>query len=304
MSKAADASQYREMPILFIIGSGRCGSSLIHELVARHRDAAFVSNIEDNLRFLNLKGRYNNALLRSPIGRFTKKGRLRFAPSEAYNIVAEQITPLYKLSTRNLELGDISKSIRQRFERFFGERLEAQRQTHFVHKYTGWARARFFKDIFPKARFVHVVRDGRAVANSFVQMPWWSGSGDPDNWRFGPLNSSDERIWRASNQSAIVLAGLAWKIYVESIEADFHDLPDDDFITLRYEDFLDDPAGGIRKISKFADLTWDDDIVRQMKKSPIRPGRSAAFRDNLSESQQLNLFDAIGDKLLAFGYER
>ena len=216
MKKSANAAGYRDLPILFIIGSGRCGSSLLHEMVARHRNAAFVSNIEDNIRFLNLKGRFNNSILRSPFGRFTKKGRLRFAPSEAYNIVAERIMPAYKLSPRNLEPADVTDSIRRRFEQFFGERLAAQKKARFVHKYTGWSRARFFKDIFPRARFAHIVRDGRAVASSFVRMPWWSGSGEPGSWQFGPLSSADEKSWHASDQSPIVLAGLAWKIYVEN----------------------------------------------------------------------------------------
>ncbi|MEY2426226.1 MAG: hypothetical protein QOI61_1798, partial [Actinomycetota bacterium] len=33
----------------FVLGTGRCGSTLVHELLARHHDVGFLSNIEDRL---------------------------------------------------------------------------------------------------------------------------------------------------------------------------------------------------------------------------------------------------------------
>ena len=52
----------KEPRIVFVVGTGRCGSSLVHEMIAPHHDVGFVSNIDDNLPFLDLKGRYNNLL--------------------------------------------------------------------------------------------------------------------------------------------------------------------------------------------------------------------------------------------------
>jgi len=48
--------------------------------------------------------------------------------------------------------------------RFGYVRIDSQKKPVFIHKYTGWSRIAFFKEIFPEARFVHVIRDGRAVA--------------------------------------------------------------------------------------------------------------------------------------------
>ena len=50
----------------FVLGSGRCGSTLIAELIARHPDVGFVSNVDDKLGRLNLKGRWNNELFATP----------------------------------------------------------------------------------------------------------------------------------------------------------------------------------------------------------------------------------------------
>ena len=291
------------MPILFIIGSGRCGSSLVHEIVARNRNAGFISNIEDNLSVLNLKGRFNNALLRSPIGRYTKKGRIRFAPSEAYHLIARQVSPMYGQLRRNPTRDDVTPFLRDRFERLFAERYVAQGKPVFVHKYTGWSRAAFFHEIFPEARFVHIVRDGRAVASSFLRMPWWTGIQGPPNWMLGPLCEEDRMAWESSGSSLVVLAGLAWKILVASIEHDGQCLDDDRLMTLRYEDFLAEPETRIREISEFGGLGWDADAAAQVQKSPIRSDSAAAWKRDLTAAQVDLLEQSIRDPLTRYGYE-
>ena len=35
---------------VFVLGSGRCGSTLVQEVLARHPAMAFVSNIDDAIR--------------------------------------------------------------------------------------------------------------------------------------------------------------------------------------------------------------------------------------------------------------
>ncbi|MBA2427556.1 MAG: hypothetical protein H0V60_10830, partial [Actinobacteria bacterium] len=73
---------------VFLISNGRSGSSLVHELLARHPEVGFISNLEDRLPSLPPSaGRYNNLLYRRMPPSLTQKGRLRFAPSEAYRIL-------------------------------------------------------------------------------------------------------------------------------------------------------------------------------------------------------------------------
>ena len=48
------------MNLVFIIGTGRCGSSFVHEVLAKHEDFGFVSNIEDNFPRINTYGKWNN----------------------------------------------------------------------------------------------------------------------------------------------------------------------------------------------------------------------------------------------------
>src|SRR5690606_26477266 len=143
---------------VFIVGTGRCGSTLVHEVLARHPAFGFISTVDDRLAFLDPAGRWNGVLLRSPLARAGSGARWRFAPSEAYRLIGTRVSPMYVNSTRDLTAADVTPWIRRRFRAFFEARARAQRCPQFLHKYTGWPRLGFFAGIFPEARFVHVVR--------------------------------------------------------------------------------------------------------------------------------------------------
>ena len=90
----------------FVVGSGRCGSTLVTELIARHPDVGFVSNIDDKFALLDLKGRWNNALFnrsaeRDPSlrpfrdrRRAVEGGRFRVAPSEGWDVLERQVSSI------------------------------------------------------------------------------------------------------------------------------------------------------------------------------------------------------------------
>jgi hypothetical protein len=46
----------------FIVGTGRSGTTLVHEVVVRHPQTGFISNLDDKLSALNLAGRWNRSL--------------------------------------------------------------------------------------------------------------------------------------------------------------------------------------------------------------------------------------------------
>ena len=51
-------------PVDFVLGTGRCGSTLVHELLCRHPDVAFLSNLDDRTRLAGRTARLNGALYR------------------------------------------------------------------------------------------------------------------------------------------------------------------------------------------------------------------------------------------------
>lgn len=290
------------LQMAFVLGTGRCGSTFVHEILARHEALGFVSNIEDNLPRLNRLGRYNSALYRSPLGRFTAKGGLRFAPSEAYRLIAREVSPIYVRPVRDLVEGDVTPWLESRVRQFFESRARAQGKSVFTHKYTGWPRLGFFGTIFPQARFVHVVRDGRAVVNSWLQMPWWDGYAGPGQWLWGPLEPDQRARWEACGGSFVHLSSIGWQRLMEAYENAASGLPADRYLTLRYEDVLADPTGVFARILDFFGLPMTPGFERHLAATRIRRDRARAFEQDLSSAQLALVEREIGPLLERWGY--
>ncbi|CRI62999.1 putative Sulfotransferase [Thiocapsa sp. KS1] len=290
------------MAIAFLMGTGRCGSTAVHELMARHPAFGFVSNIEDNLSWLNRRGRWNNLLYRAPVSFPTQKGGVRFAPSEGYRIIGREVSPIYANSCRDLAAEDVTPWLRARFRKFFLDRVDAQRREVFLHKYTGWPRLAFFHAIFPEAKFVHIVRDGRAVANSWLQMPWWNGYRGPENWLWGPLPTAAEAEWEREGRSFVALAGLAWKILINAAEVTAECLPPDRYIVLRFEDVINDPEASFSRIFDFLDVRSTPAFGRTLRDYRFSSARHTAFRRDLDSRQLIVLNRVLASSLEKYGY--
>jgi hypothetical protein len=133
-------------------------------------------------------------------------------------------------------------------------------------------------------------------------MDWWTGFRGPENWYLGPLNQGDQSRWESSNNSFLVLAGIAWDILVTSIEQDASVMEQDDICTVRYEDFLEDPVGEIRRLCEFSELDFPEDFANRIRASRINTGRKQAFLTDLSSAQVSELTSCIADSLAKYGY--
>lgn len=289
--------------LVFVLGTGRCGSTLVHEVLARHPDMGFVSNIDDNLGSFNLAGRWNSVLYRRVPPKLAEKGRLRYAPSEAYQVLDKQVAPILSTPSRDLLASDVTPWLAQRTREFFERRTAAQGQPVFLHKFTGWPRAGFLAEVFPEAKFIHIVRDGRAVANSWLQMPWWPGYRGPENWSFGSLPDDYAKEWEASGRSFVVLAGLAWKILLDAFDAAREQLPADRWLELRYEDILADSQSAFSDMLGFCGLCWSEEFSRGFGRYTFGTGRSQAFRRDLDPASLAALESSLADRLRGYAYD-
>lgn len=288
--------------LVFVLGTGRCGSSLLHEVMARHPDVGFVSNIDDRLGALDLVGRWNQTIYRRVPNRFTEKGRFRYAPSEAYKILDKQVSPILSAPSRDLLADDATPWLAKRTRAFFERRAEAQGRPVFLHKFTGWPRSGFLHEVFPEARFINVIRDGRAVANSLLQMYWWAGYGGPERWSLGPLDAERQRLWDASGRSYAVLAGLEWDILMDAFDAARAQLPAAQWLDVRYEDVLGDARAQLGRMLEFAGLDWTPEFETAFARYEFGSGRSEAFRKDLGSRAVAALEPVIARNLQANGY--
>lgn len=298
-----------------IAGTGRSGTTLVTEIVARHPDTAFISGLDDKVPVLNLTGRLNKAMYRrspprgssmrawSESPRLLELGRMRVAPSEAYNLIARHLMPGFATPCRDLVADDMTPYLRERFEEFFESRRRAQNAEVFVQHITGWPRTGFLQEVFPDMRVVHVVRDGRAVANSWLQMGWWDGWMGPDKWIFGSLPADLREEWEASGRQFPVLAALGWVMLMRAFrEAREHVAPDR-WLDVRYEDFIADAPGQTARILTFLGLPWSDEFVEGFSAHTIETHRSRGYERELTAGQLAAVEQVLADELGRWGYD-
>lgn len=104
--------------------------------------------------------------------------------------------------------------------------------------------------LFPTARFVHVIRDGRDVALSYLSVPW------------GPRD-----IWRVARK---------WKQDVSAGRRDGRALPASRYLEIRYEDVIRDPRGALERICLAADLPFDERMLEYHRDGSQRLGSPEA----------------------------
>jgi hypothetical protein len=288
----------------FLIGGGRCGSTLVHEVLARHPDVGFLSNLEDRFPHARFPSRWNKLIYRWIPPQFTRKGRLRYAPSEGWRILDQQVSPMLSMPIRDLRADDVTPWLSQRFREFFEQRAAAQGTAVFVHKFTGWPRAGFVEQILPGAKFVRIVRDGRAVANSVLKTSWWRGYEGPERSLFGPLPEPYQAEWEASNRSFVLLAGLEWKLLMDVFEAAEQSIDPDLWMTVRYEDIVADPRRWFGEMLAFLGLKWTPTFERAFVRHHFNSSRIEAFRTDLDPVSLRLLDESLATHLTRYGYKR
>lgn len=287
---------------VFVLGTGRCGSTLTEEILCRHPDVGFVSNLDDRLQLPARATRVNSWLYRrlpAPVAdnRFGK-----LTPAEAYHTLSREVSPILSSPFRDLEARDASPWLIDRLQKFFAERAAAQQAGTFLHKFTGWPRAGFLHAAFPEARFVHVVRDGRAVANSWLQMPWWLGWGGPERWQWGPLPPDLAALWEETDRSFGVLAALLWRILMDAFDRARAALPAEQWLEVRYEDLTARPGESFARILDFCGLDRSDAFEHGLARHTLTTSRVDAFRRDLDAEEVRRMTRAIGPVLQAHGY--
>jgi Sulfotransferase family len=146
--------------------------------------------------------------------------------------------------------------------------------------------------VFPEARVVNLVRDGRDVALSLLRVP------------FGPAN-----VWAAAHM---------WRSAVEAGERAQGRRPDG-VLTVRYEDLVADPETVVPRICAFAEIAYDPSMLAlEESAGAVARGQEDWFRElysgisarsvgkwrrQMTISQRALFASVAGDVLRRHGYD-
>ena len=284
---------------IFIVGTGRCGSTAFHKLLGLHPQLMWLSGFAEEFPGHPEWNRWAVTAAGNPVVR--KLFGKRIKPGENYGFWYHHAYGFAEPG-RDLVAADVTPRVRKQLHSVLGRMLTLQRDRLLI-KLTGWSRIGFLNEIFGDAKFVHIVRDGRAVANSVLHVNAWQWRGwyGPYSWRYGPLSPEDEAAWLASGRSFVALAGIQWKTHTRAIEAARARLDPSRFLQVRYEDFCEDAMGTCRKVTKFAELRDAPEFERSVKATPIRD--TDRWRKDLSPEQQALLTRLLREDLGRYGYD-
>ena len=149
--------------------------------------------------------------------------------------------------------------------------------------------------LFPTARFIHVVRDGRDVALSYLAVPW------------GPST-----VWGVARK---------WRRDVNAGRHAGKALGPSRYMEIRYEDLVAQPEVVLEAACSFADLPWHEAMLdyhvgasdriewrdgREFHAGATKPPASGArdWRSQMPDAD-VSIFEAVaGGLLVELGYER
>ncbi len=222
--------------------------------------------------------------------RLIERKRPSLRPSEAGNIYHNYCG---FDSSRKMTADDLRPEVEDRFKSVIEEHLRATGKPRFMNKQTANSqRIEVIDKMFPDACYVHIIRDGRAAANSLLRVDWWDGT---DIWW---LDGKPEK-WVEMGREPIELCALQWQRDVQEILA-YKTLFEDRYLEIKYEDLVRDTRGVVGDVLCFSGLGQSEIVMDSLPES--LPNMNYKWVEQLDEAQKAILQRSIGESLAALGY--
>lgn len=213
-------------PFPYIVGSGRSGTSLLRTMLDSHPDIA----IPNETHFVVSGGRRRSRYERAggfDIERFLAD----FGP-----LICRELrwqTQDVRDALSRAEAGSFPDAVRGIFSRYAAQRGKPRYGNKSpVHALALPDIAR----LFPEARFIHIIRDGRDVALSYLDAP------------VGP--------------QTLETATLKWRRFVRRARQGARFVGPGRYLEVRYEELTGDPAAVLTRVCDFIELHFDDGMLR------------------------------------------
>lgn len=281
----------KDISPIFVVGCGRSGTTLLRVMLHRHSQLYIA---KESYFIPEMYPRWHVGMNNEEIDAFVDKIMKYPRPPEQAAIDF---------------LGWEKESLREYFRRMSDRQYSDVVAGLYTHgmvnsskKYWGDKTPRYIINLsllyklFPNAKFVHLIRDGRDVTMSYFKCGW------------GPKNILEgARFW-----SKRVNAGRA-----------FHATnPDANYYEVRFEDLLESPEDTLKNLCQFIGIKYENNMLDYHKnieknfgeneklkdhvllKSPVNRNRIKAWARGMSNSDVIKFQAIAGHLLQKYGYER
>jgi hypothetical protein len=277
-------------PYLFIVGCTRSGTTLLQRMLNNHPQLAVVNDSHFAIQVIRrLKRPADPPLtpdLVEKVWTYPRFGRLGLSYQFVLQAASGSKTYAEFVSALYSEHGKLN-----------GKQLAGEKSPGFVRHLPR------LQALFPRAKVIHIIRDGRDVALSMLE---WTRQGK------GPAASF--ALWQ---EEPIAVCALWWLKKVKAGLQDGTSLDPTNYIEVRYEELVANPENVLRELSNFLKLSYASEMLDyHVGKTRSEPGLStkrswlpvtSGLRDwrNQMNPRELELFEALaGDLLSALGYPR
>jgi hypothetical protein len=266
----------------------------------------------------------------------TKMLRALIAAHPAFNAIPWDVDFVwkygnYRLPHDELKLSHLTPKIR-RYIRGFFERHRNGRERVVEKTVSNALRVDFVRAVFPGCRLIHIVRDGREVAESARRM-WqepvhfdkvfeklqafpiaglpgyaleyaWANlrrALHPDG-RAGAWGPRFDGIYEATRKHSLIeVCGMQWQRCVEQAEEQLVHARPERVLKLRYERLVSEPTAEVRRICEFLEVE-PTPAMHEYARRRINRDNLAKWRTKLEAAELDALLRIVGPTLERLGY--
>lgn len=263
---------------VFIVGSPRSGTSVFFKTLAQHPAFATTTNLTRKF------------LARFWMVRIAELLGAKHRPVEA-GALWKSFWPRGK---RESDGNDLTEEHRRILRRIVDGHVRHFKREIFLNKRPDMSiRIKWVAAGLPESRFIHIVRDGRATANSILHQckvrgkPHWSFIGR-DMW--ADLREMDSATY----------SGAIWSRVAILADKALATLDPSRVLTVRYEEFVKDPAGILERTAGFCGITWEEEHHAFI---PNLEDRNYKWKKQMTEEEQKRMLASARPGLEYFGYD-
>jgi hypothetical protein len=267
---------------VFIVGAQRSGTTLLRMVLNAHSEIA----IPEEARFLMplLEQRHLEAGFHGE--EYTKLVSFLRA-SEEYRLWNYDSGPFLADLDARSDIG-----LTELMGGLYGSFVQSEGKRYWGDKSLFFRRIDILARMFPQGSFIHIVRDGRDVFDSWRKMD--------------------------ASKDCAPAAALDWRLKLNLIERAFARLPADRALTIRFEDLLANAEQVARTACDFLGVDYEEGMLEFHTKSrryvgdhhsqlifkPIEAGNQSKWRNNLSHVEKVAFDLVAGRQLERYGYGR
>jgi hypothetical protein len=243
---AVDSARPSHDPCVFIVGFDRSGTSLLHRLMCAHSQLHIIFEAAAILRIRHLYATHDlEALIRALLEDFASFRAIDFdgLRSDVRMLGA-------------VDFADVVALLYRRVAALHGKPLWGEKDPAFCRHVLPLA------TMFPRSRFIQIVRDPRAVAMSLVRHI--SGPGT---------------CWHAARE---------WAYSVGLAAVDLGTLGPHRGLTIRYEDLVRDPETTLGGICQFLDLDPEPGMIRPVNRRKLDLGSTSMSRLHQKSGEEID----------------